>query len=147
MGLISTLKGLFVRPPILQVAALCTRHGAAGVEVLLVKSFDTGRWMIPKGWPIDGLTLWQAAEREAWEEGGAKGRMESRELARYASYKRRAGGLDIPSEVVVFRMTETVLLDVYPEAQQRERLFLPAAEAIAKADVPELAELIRSTCL
>ena len=35
----------------LQYAALPWRDGSAGREVLLVTSRDTGRWVVPKGWP------------------------------------------------------------------------------------------------
>jgi hypothetical protein len=42
-----------------QFGALCfrrTKTNKAGVEVLLVSSRDTGRWIIPKGWPMDRET-------------------------------------------------------------------------------------------
>ena len=42
-----------------------------GREVLLVTS-SNGRWILPKGWPIDGMTASEAAQQEAWEEGGVK---------------------------------------------------------------------------
>lgn len=142
MGLISKLRGLFQRPPILQVAMLCTRSGPEGLEILLVKSLDTGRWIIPKGWPEDGMSLLEAAEREAWEEAGARGTLHPREVARYPTFKRR-GELNVPTEMIVFRMDDTVLVDDYPEQGMRERRFLPKAAAAARADVAELSDLIR----
>ena len=39
-----------------QFAALCYRMKASRCEVLLITSRRTGRWIIPKGWPEDGLT-------------------------------------------------------------------------------------------
>ena len=58
-----------------QVAALCWRLRKGRAEVLLVTSRDTGRWVLPKGWPITGLSPQAAAAREAWEEAGvAEGR-------------------------------------------------------------------------
>lgn len=134
---------MFFRPPVLQVAMLCTREGAQGTEVLLVKSLDTGRWILPKGWPMDGRSLKGAAEQEAWEEAGARGRVREGEVGRYGDLKRRAGGLDVPTEVAVFRMDDTILADDYPEAAKRERRFLPASQAAARADVEELAALLR----
>ena len=63
-----------LRPERHQVAALCWRMGQGGaVEILLVTSRDTGRWVIPKGWPMDGKSASAAAAREAWEEAGVKG--------------------------------------------------------------------------
>lgn len=142
MGLIAKLCGFFQRPPLLQVAMLCTRPGPEGLEVLLVKSLDTGRWILPKGWPEDDLTLLQAAEREAWEEAGATGTLHPVEIARYRTSKRR-GELEVPTEMVVFRMDDTRLAERYPEAGLRERRFLPVEAAAARADVEELGTLIR----
>ena len=45
----------------------------ASVEVLLVTTRQTKRWIIPKGWPIKGLTPAEAAAREAYEEAGVQG--------------------------------------------------------------------------
>lgn len=144
VGMIERLRGLFARPKALQVAMLCTREGALGLEVLLVKTLDTGRWIIPKGWPMAGCSLAEAATLEAWEEAGAKGRVTPTEVARFDMMKRRFGGLEVPAEVVVFRMDDTVLHDDYPEADQRERRFLPVKDAAARADVEELGALIRA---
>ena len=40
-----------------QFAALPWRDAGHGIEVLLISSRGTGRWVIPKGWPIKGLGL------------------------------------------------------------------------------------------
>jgi len=56
-----------------QYGAVCWRLHRGRVEVLLVTSRDTGRWIIPKGWPIDGLSPAGTAQREAWEEAGVEG--------------------------------------------------------------------------
>ena len=44
-----------------------------GIEVLLVTGRRSGRWSIPKGWPMPGKSLAEAAEQEAFEEAGVKG--------------------------------------------------------------------------
>ena len=49
-------------------------------EVLLVTGRRSGRWMIPKGWPMSGKSLAAAAEREAFEEAGISGSVDSRPL-------------------------------------------------------------------
>ena len=53
------------RPKRLQVAALCYRQKGADKKVLLVTSRGTGRWIIPKGWPMDDLPPAKAAAVEA----------------------------------------------------------------------------------
>lgn len=143
MGLIGLLKGMIFRPPALQVGMLCTRETAQGTEVLLVRTLDTGRWILPKGWPMDGKTLAEAAAIEAWEEAGARGRVLPGEFARIPSNKRRAGGLEVPTDLVIFRMDQVELVDEYPEAGHRERRMLPVAQAAARADVDAIGDLIR----
>ncbi|HBR36028.1 MAG TPA: NUDIX hydrolase, partial [Sulfitobacter pontiacus] len=72
------------RPKRIQVAALCYRETPEGKEVLMITSRDTGRWIVPKGWPIDGLDGAGAALREAWEEAGvSKADIESEPIGYY----------------------------------------------------------------
>lgn len=143
MGLIDALLRLVRRPAALQVAMLCVRQGPDGPEVLLVKTLDTGRWIIPKGWPMKGRALHEAAAQEAWEEAGARGRVSPDEIGRLTDSKRLKNGIVVPSEIVVFRMDDTQLADDYPEAGRRKRRMLPAAQAAARADMPDLSGLIR----
>ena len=52
-----------------QFAALCYRIKRGKVQVLLVTSRRTKRWIVPKGWPMEGRTPADSAAQEAWEEG------------------------------------------------------------------------------
>ena len=65
-------RPLFLRPRRVQFAALCTRVHDGQDQVLLITSRDTKRWIIPKGWPIDGLSGTETALQEAWEEAGVR---------------------------------------------------------------------------
>ena len=60
----------------LQVAAVCYRRRGPSVEFLLVNTNGGGKWTFPKGDPESYLSHGQAAEREAWEEAGVRGRIE-----------------------------------------------------------------------
>ena len=51
-----------------QVAALPWRRGADGIEILLVTSRETRRWVTPKGGRMAGRTDAQSAALEALEE-------------------------------------------------------------------------------
>jgi 8-oxo-dGTP pyrophosphatase MutT (NUDIX family) len=62
-----------------QYAAIPIRLNEASViEVLLLTSRGTGRWVIPKGWPMRNLAPGAAAAREAYEEAGVRGRIRPR---------------------------------------------------------------------
>ena len=72
--LVERLRRMFGAPPSrVQVAALPWRPSSRGIEIMLVTSRGTGRWVLPKGWPEKAETLSQAAEREAGEEAGITG--------------------------------------------------------------------------
>ncbi len=59
-----------------QIAALPLQFAPDGsLEIYLVTSRGSGRWIIPKGNPIRGLTPEEVAVREAFEEAGLVGRI------------------------------------------------------------------------
>ncbi len=63
-----------------------------GLELLLITSRETGRWVIPKGWPMKGKTAHAAAAREALEEAGLKGKIGKQSLGDYSYGKRLSNG-------------------------------------------------------
>lgn len=71
----------------LQVAAVCYRRRGPSVEFLLVNTNGGGKWTFPKGDPEVSLSHGQAAEREAWEEAGVRGSIESRHFCLYIHSK------------------------------------------------------------
>lgn len=138
------LQPMLRRPPRRQVAALCWREGERGLEVLLISSRGTGRWILPKGWPMRGKDLPGAALQEAWEEAGAlfvEG--PAVPVGRFDSVKVSDSGLPEPSEVRVFAAEVRALADDYPEKGQRRRRWASPAEAAELVEEAGLAELIR----
>lgn len=134
---------LLRRPRRLQVAALCTRGQGALTEVLLVTSRGTGRWVLPKGWPMRGRSAAQAALQEAWEEAGVRrGRVSDRPVGRYTAEKGLASGLPVPVELLVFAVEVEDLRDDFPEAGQRRRVWVPPAEAAGMVLEPGLRDLL-----
>ncbi len=75
-----------VAAPRVQYAALPHRGGAQP-EILLVTSRETGRWVIPKGWPMKGKSGSEAAAREAFEEAGVVGEIAPEPLGAYGYVK------------------------------------------------------------
>ncbi len=132
------------RPRRLQVAALCYRGDGEATEVLLVTSRGTGRWIIPKGWPITGMTSAEAALQEAWEEAGVRaGETSATPLGQY-SYEKRKSGWGMMVDTLIYPVRVTEMLDDFPEAAERSRRWTRPSEAARLVDEPELQRLLRS---
>ena len=129
------------RPPALQVGALCLQ--AETGRVLLVTSRGTGRWIIPKGWPMDGRSVGGAALREAWEEAGVRGEVEETAFGRYSYDKKLTKGLSAPVEVQVHLVRVEGLDKNFPERKQRQRRWFTPEEAAGLVDEAGLARLLR----
>ena len=132
------------RPLRIQCGALPYRFdGEAGVEVLLVTSRETGRWIIPKGWPIKGCKPAKTAAREAYEEAGVRGRVSERPLGRYVYEKRIEDRVaSFPCEVQVFALLVKTQSKKWPESSQRKVRWFPIPEAIAVIGDNDLRKLI-----
>ena len=133
-----------VLPAARQVAALCCRNGEKGIEILMVTSRDTGRWVLPKGWPVKGKNDPQSARVEAWEEAGVKtARTRPGVIGKYSYNKRLKRGASRPIRVKVYRMDVESLSDKFPEMQQRKRAWFSPKAAANHVAEPELRKLLR----
>ncbi len=138
------VQPLFQRPKRLQVGALCYARKGDKTKVLLVTSRDSGRWIIPKGWPIEGKDAAGAALQEAWEEAGVKeGRVTGKAIGSYAYDKELATGLPVPVETLVFPVEVGELRDDYPESDERERKWVSPTKAAGMVQEPQLQEILR----
>nr|WP_294516511.1 NUDIX hydrolase [uncultured Rhodopila sp.] len=128
-----------------QYAALPIRvKEGGGLEVLLLTSRDTGRWIIPKGWPGRKLTPRAAAAREAYEEAGIEGSIRPPgPVGRYHYAKRLACG-EIRIRVKVFLLHVERQLDSWPEQDQRRTRWLSPEQAAELVEEPELAAILRT---
>jgi len=98
---------------LLQVGTLIYRPCAADnlddpptkYEILLITSRGSGRWIIPKGWPMKGHNLPQAAIIEAYEEAGIRGEIHQATIGSY-HYKKKdmLAGENNRFEVLVFAL-------------------------------------------
>lgn len=128
---------------ITQYGVLAYRVGdEGGAELLLITSRRTGRWVIPRGNPIDGLDPPQSAAQEAFEEAGLTGIVSTQAIGSYEYEKIKRGGDSVPAEVLVFPLRVTGQSDDWPERHERDtRWFLPE-EAAASVDEPGLKDII-----
>jgi 8-oxo-dGTP pyrophosphatase MutT (NUDIX family) len=131
-------------PPRLQVGALCWRRAEKGLRILLITSRDTGRWVIPKGWPMRNRTEAEAAAREAWEEAGLRGDILDRSIGVYTYRKVLGPGRAISCVVRVYPLEVREMLKQYPETGQRSGKWFALEKAARRVVEPELKRLIRS---
>ena len=125
-----------------QVAALPWRRGADGIEIMLVTSRETRRWVTPKGGRMAGLTDAQAAAQEALEEAGIEGRITDSPIGtfRYLKMlKRRAPRWCV---VAVHALEVQVEHETWHEQAERERVWVSRDEAVRRVDEPDLKALI-----
>lgn len=131
------------QPRRLQVAALCWRRSRKGLRILLITSRDTGRWVIPKGWPMRHRSDPDAAAREAFEEAGLRGTVAARSLGLYTYPKLLANGTVIACVVRVYPLEVQEMLRRYPESGQRRVRWFSPGKAARRVAEPELKALIR----
>ena len=125
-----------------QVAALPWRRGANGVEIMLVTSRETRRWVTPKGGRMTGLSDAASAAQEALEEAGIEGVVGDRPLGtfRYLKVlKRRAPRWCV---VALYGLEVTAVHRAWEEQAERERVWLSRDEAADRVDEPDLKALI-----
>jgi ADP-ribose pyrophosphatase YjhB (NUDIX family) len=114
-----------------------------GVEILLITSRDTRRWVVPRGNVIPRLRPYDNAAQEAFEEAGVRGGVQQDEFGTYRYDKRARDGRATPALVHLYAMLVTEEADAWPEQKERERRWFAADSAAAAVDEADLAQLIR----
>ncbi|MGV3553359.1 NUDIX hydrolase [Rhizobium sp.] len=125
-----------------QCGALCWRVTGSGVEVLLVTTKTSGRWILPKGNVKRHETMHECARREAFEEAGVTGRIGKKALGRIEYLKRSLGRR---LSVSIFQMLVTAQEDDYPERKFRRRAWFGFAEAAERIEEADLRALLLSS--
>lgn len=130
-----------------QYGAIPWREDRNGrTRVLLVTSRERGRWIVPKGWPVEDRTPWRSAAREAFEEAGVIGEVRPQPLASYHYVKAGRDGPPQHRHVTLFALRVRGTLTNWPERGQRKRRWFDLDEAADIVDDRELAEAIRALC-
>lgn len=127
-----------------QVAALPVRRsaGSGSLEVLLVTTRGTGRWVIPKGWPWPDLADHEAAAEEAREEAGVTGVTNAERFGSFAYGKRHKDGSVTPVQVDVYLLEVTDEHDSWPEQKYRQRQWFTPDEAAERVQESDLKAII-----
>ena len=116
----------------------------AALEILLVTTRRTRRWIIPKGWPIKGLRSPKAAAREAYEEAGVSGRVGVKPIGTFTYDKALdEAGVQATCEVKVYPLLVRRQLEVFPESEQRMLQWVDPAKAVMMIKDPGLRKLVK----
>lgn len=116
------------------------------LDVMLLTSRETGRWVIPKGGRMWDRTAQETAATEAYEEAGVVGDVAPIPLGTYDYVKYLKSGEGVACRVTVFAMAVTAQLDQWPEQDQRTTRWFAGAESAEQVHEPDLAALIRAFC-
>jgi len=134
----------FLRPPMMQVAALCHRPKGSDFEILLVTSLGRKAWILPKGWPKENCSSAQAAMEEAYEEAGIHGVVSDEPIGTYNYRKSMSSGLKVACFASVYEIAVTDTAESFPEHGQREIKWAKPEDAAKLVSDSDLKELILS---
>ena len=128
-----------------QIAALPIRWDKTGkLRVLMVTSRDTGRWVVPKGWPMDGKKPWHVAEIEAQEEAGAVGATSKRPIGHFFYDKRFEGRSSVRCRVILYPLVVEKLKRRWKERDERTRHWFSPGKAAKLVQERDLSRLLKN---
>ena len=115
----------------------------AELEILLITTRQSKRWIIPKGWPIKGLRPAKSAAREAFEEAGVRGRVGAKSVGFFGYDKiLDENGVRVSCEVRVFPLLVKRQSETWPEIEQRVVQWAAPEKAVTLIEEPELKALV-----
>jgi 8-oxo-dGTP pyrophosphatase MutT (NUDIX family) len=115
----------------------------AALEILVVTTRRTRRWIIPKGWPIRGLKPAKSAAREAFEEAGVRGKVGSKSIGAFRYDKVvDERGARVSCEVKVFPLLVKRQSGVWPEFDERIVQWVEPDRAVSLIKEPDLKTLV-----
>ncbi|MBM3578481.1 MAG: NUDIX hydrolase [Alphaproteobacteria bacterium] len=132
--------------PRTQYAALPWRLNEGRVEIMLVTSRDTKRWVIPKGWPMKGRKPHIVAAIEAVQEAGLIGKVDKTKLGDFGYEKRLSSGASVDCRVEVFSMRVQKQRNQWAEKKQRATRWFECSVAAELVEEPELRDLMVAFC-
>ena len=125
-----------------QSAAVPVRIVDGQLEVLLVTSLGSGRWILPKGIVERNMTPAESAAKEAWEEAGVTGKLDFHSLGMFETSK-----WDGICSIEVFRLDITKIADQWPESGKRKRKWFSLAEAIKEVYPEGAGQILKKIAL
>lgn len=129
------------KKPVQQCAVIAYRHRKQRLQIALVTSLETRRWVLPKGNIERGLSARASASMEAYEEAGLEGDVAKNRIGTYEYEKSevKGGGL---RQVSVFPMVVSRIRRDWPEKSVRRRKWMTIDDAVSAVDERDLKDLI-----
>lgn len=112
------------------------------IQVLLITSRDRQSWVMPKGDIPEGMSPPDSAAKEAWEEAGIIGQVNTREIG---TYKYRKQGKNY--RVKMYLLPVQTLSEDYPEAGFRDRQWLDIPQAMRRIKTTSLRRILQGFLL
>lgn len=119
------------RLPVVQYGALPWRRTPDGVQILLITTRHTRRWIVPKGWPDEGRDPQECAAQEAYEEAGVIGDIGQEVIGVFVHRKQLKSGQMVSCRIHVYAMEVTDLCADWAEQDVRETKWCSVDEALA----------------
>jgi 8-oxo-dGTP pyrophosphatase MutT (NUDIX family) len=125
-----------------QFAALPYRLREDDIEILLITTRKKGRWSVPKGWLIKNGTPQDTAAVEAFEEAGVRGAVAEKHIGRFRKRRLRKRQ-SVLCDVRIFPMKVRRQQSIWPEMEQRSRIWVSQRKAARLVKKPGLRRAIR----
>ena len=134
------------KAPRLQYGALPYRFRTNGtVELLLVTTRRTRRWIVPKGWKIKGKKPCKSAAQEAFEEAGVRGAVSGKPIGSFVYDKwLDDDSVTTPCEVRIFPMLVKRQEDTWRECEEREARWVDLDTALQMIEELGLRTLVEA---
>jgi 8-oxo-dGTP pyrophosphatase MutT (NUDIX family) len=129
-------------PANIQYAALPWRRTEGTVEILLITTRNTRRWIVPKGWPLTDRTPGECAAQEALEEAGVLGKVGEKPLGWFSYDKLRKSGEVLHCKVQVYAMEVALQRRSWAEKAARQTRWCSPQEALTHVSEPGLRQII-----
>ncbi len=126
----------------IQFGALPYRYERNGLEIMLITSRETKRWIIPKGWPMPDRKPHQVAAAEAYQEAGIKGVIGKKPIGSYPYPKLFPDGEERLCLVTVFPLRVILEKVKWREMAERERFWFQRDIAATMVEEGGLAQII-----
>ena len=127
----------------MQVAAIPFKYENDCLKILLLTTRKKRKWIVPKGWPVDGLSLYESAKKEAMEEAGVSGSISKAPIGDFIHNKTISRGQKTPCKVITYSLLVTNQLLDWQEQKERSRQWCTICEAAERVSNRGLSKILR----